>query len=59
MFDMNDIEKRMKGALDNLQAQSCWPTHWQGFCSALVDNLRVEVYGSQMPLNQLASSERS
>jgi ribosome recycling factor len=54
MTDMNDIEKRMKGALDNFKHTLA------GFrtgraSAALVDNIRVEVYGSMMPLNQLAS----
>jgi len=54
MVDMNDIEKRMKGAVDNFKHTLA------GFrtgraSAALVDNLRVEVYGSQMPLNQVAS----
>lgn len=54
MADINDVEKRMKGAVDNFKHNLA------GFrtgraSSALVDNLRIEVYGSQMPLNQVAS----
>jgi ribosome recycling factor len=54
MFDINDIEKRMKGALDNFKHNLAGLRTGRA-SAALVDNLRVEVYGSQMPLNQLAS----
>jgi len=54
MVDMNDIEKRMKGALDNFKHNMAGLRTGRA-SAALVDNLRIEVYGSQMPLNQLAS----
>jgi ribosome recycling factor len=54
MVDMNDIEKRMKSSVENFKHNLA------GFrtgraSAALVDNLKVEVYGSMMPLNQVAS----
>ena len=54
MADINDIEKRMKGAVDNYKHNLAGLRTGRA-SAALVDNLRVEVYGSQMPLNQLAS----
>lgn len=54
MVDINDIEKRMKGAVDNFKHNLAGLRTGRA-SAALVDNLRVEVYGSQMPLNQLSS----
>lgn len=54
MVDINDIEKRMKGAVDNFKHNLAGLRTGRA-SAALVDNLRIEVYGSQMPLNQLAS----
>ncbi len=54
MVDINDIEKRMKGAIDNFKHNMAGLRTGRA-SSALVDNLRAEVYGSMMPLNQLAS----
>ncbi len=54
MVDIADIEKRMKGALDNFKHNMAGLRTGRA-SAALVDNIRVEVYGSQMPLNQLAS----
>jgi ribosome recycling factor len=51
---MNDVEKRMKGAVDNYK-HNLGGLRTGRASAALVDNLRIEVYGSQMPLNQLAS----
>ena len=50
---LEDAETRMKGALSSLQVDL------SGFrtgraSTALIDRLHVEVYGSEMPLNQLA-----
>ncbi len=54
MVDITDIEKRMKGAVDNFKHNLAGLRTGRA-SAALVDNIRVEVYGSQMPLNQLAS----
>ncbi len=54
MVDINDVEKRMKGALDNFKHNLAGLRTGRA-SAALVDNLRIEVYGSQMPLNQVAS----
>jgi ribosome recycling factor len=54
MPDLNDVEKRMKGAVDNFKHNLAGLRTGRA-SAALVDNLRVEVYGSQMPLSQLAS----
>lgn len=52
--DFDDIERRMKGAVDNLK------TEFSGLRSgrastAMLDPITVEVYGAQMPINQCAT----
>lgn len=54
MVDLADISKRMDGALDSFQHNLAGLRTGRA-STALVDNLKVEVYGSIMPLNQLAS----
>jgi ribosome recycling factor len=54
MVDIADVEKRMKGAVDNFKHNLAGLRTGRA-SAALVDNLRVEVYGSMMPLAQLAS----
>lgn len=54
MVDINEVEKRMKGAIDNFKHNMAGLRTGRA-SAALVDNIRVEVYGSMMPLNQLAS----
>lgn len=53
-FDKNDLERRMKGALDTLKHDL------QGLrtgraSTTLLDPIQVEVYGANMPLNQVAT----
>ncbi len=54
MFDLNDIEKRMRGSLDALKRELAGLR--TGRASAhLLDPVQVSVYGSKMPLNQVAT----
>src|SRR4029077_18671412 len=53
-FDLNDLEKRMRGSLDALKRELSGLR--TGRASAhLLDPIQVSVYGSKMPLNQLAT----
>lgn len=54
MPDINEVEKRMKGAVENFKHNLAGLRTGRA-STALVDNLRVEVYGSMMPLNQCAN----
>ncbi|HCR86272.1 MAG TPA: ribosome recycling factor [Alphaproteobacteria bacterium] len=54
MPDINEVEKRMKGAVENFKHNLAGLRTGRASV-ALVDNLRVEVYGSMMPLNQCAN----
>lgn len=54
MVDMNDLKRRMSGALDVLK------TEFQGFrtgraSTSMLEPVTVEVYGSKMPLNQVGN----
>ena len=54
MTDLNDIERRMDGAVKSLH------TEFSGLrtgraSTSLLDHVTVEAYGSHMPLNQLAT----
>ena len=54
IIDLKDFDRRMHGALDMLSKE------FQGLRTGrasvnLLDNIFVEVYGSKMPINQLAS----
>lgn len=53
-YDKNDIKRRMDGAIDNLHKEFAGLR--TGRASAnLLDPVSVEVYGSKMPLNQVAT----
>jgi ribosome recycling factor len=53
-FDMDDIKRRMDGALDSLRKEFAGLR--TGRASAnLLDPIVVDAYGSNMPLNQVAS----
>jgi ribosome recycling factor len=53
-YDKADIERRMAGAVESLK-QDLGGLRTGRANSALLDPVTVEVYGSTMPLNQLAS----
>ena len=53
-LDLDDLEKRMSGALDALKKE------FQGLRTGrasvnLLDTVQVEAYGSHMPINQVGS----
>jgi ribosome recycling factor len=53
-YDKADLERRMNGALESLKSDlACLRTGRAH--TALLDPIVVEVYGSSMPLNQVAS----
>lgn len=53
-FDLDEIEKRMRAALEGLRRE--FSTLRTGRASAnLLDPVQVSVYGSKMPLNQVAT----
>lgn len=53
-FDLKDIERRMQGAVSVLKQE--FATLRTGRANAsILDPVTVEAYGSQMPLNQLAT----
>ena len=53
-FDINDLEKRMRGSLEALKRELSGLR--TGRASAhLLDPIQVSVYGSKMPLNQVAT----
>src|SRR5512135_512924 len=53
-FDMNDLKRRMQGAIGALRQEMSGLRTGRA-SSALLDHLQVEAYGSHMPLNQLAT----
>ncbi len=53
-LDMKDLKRRMEGALDNFQSELAGLRTGRASVS-LLDPVTVEAYGSQMPLNQVAS----
>ena len=53
-FDLNDIKRRMQGALTSLK-QELSGLRTGRASAGLVDHVQVEAYGSHMPLNQLAT----
>ena len=53
-FDMNDLKRRMQGAVASLK-QELGGLRTGRASSALLDHVQVEAYGSHMPLNQLAT----
>jgi ribosome recycling factor len=53
-FDMNDLKRRMQGAIAALK-QELGGLRTGRASAALLDHVQVEAYGSHMPLNQLAT----
>jgi ribosome recycling factor len=53
-YDKSDLERRMQGALDALKHDLSGLRTGRAN-AALLDPVHVEVYGSQMPLNQVAT----
>jgi len=53
-YDKADLERRMQGALDALKHDLSGLRTGRAN-TALLDTIAVEVYGSQMPLNQVAT----
>ncbi|MEY2943910.1 MAG: hypothetical protein RLY97_1924 [Pseudomonadota bacterium] len=53
-FDKADLERRMKGAVDSLKGDLSGLRTGRAN-TALLDPVTVTVYGSQMPLNQVAT----
>jgi ribosome recycling factor len=53
-FDMNDLKRRMQGAIAALK-QELGGLRTGRASSGLLEHLQVEAYGSHMPLNQLAT----
>jgi len=53
-YDKADIERRMQGALDSLKSDLSGLRTGRAN-TALLDPVQVEVYGSLMPLNQVAT----
>jgi ribosome recycling factor len=53
-FDMNDLKRRMQGALASLK-QELGGLRTGRASSALLEHVQVEAYGNHMPLNQLAT----
>jgi ribosome recycling factor len=53
-FDMNDLKRRMQGAIASLK-QELGGLRTGRASSALLEHVQVEAYGNHMPLNQLAT----
>ncbi len=53
-FDKADLERRMKGAVESLKGDLSGLRTGRAN-TALLDPITVEVYGAQMPLNQVAT----
>jgi ribosome recycling factor len=53
-FDINDIERRMRGAFDSLKRDLSGLRTGRA-STAMVDPIVVNVYGARMPLNQVAT----
>src|ERR1700752_3223814 len=53
-FDMNDLKRRMQGAIASLK-QELSGLRTGHASSALLEHVQVEAYGNHMPLNQLAT----
>ena len=53
-FDINDLKRRMQGALASLK-QEISGLRTGRASTGLLDHVQVEAYGSHMPLNQLAT----
>ena len=53
-FDMNDLKRRMQGAIASLKQELAGLRTGRA-STALLEHVQVEAYGSHMPLNQLAT----
>jgi ribosome recycling factor len=53
-FDMNDLKRRMQGAVASLK-QELSGLRTGRASTALLDHVQVEAYGNNMPLNQLGT----
>ena len=53
-FDMNDLKRRMQGAIHSLK-QELGGLRTGRASSALLEHVQVDAYGGHMPLNQLAT----
>ena len=53
-LDVKDVERRMKGALENLRHEFAGLRTGRA-SAAMLDPITVDVYGAAMPLNQVAS----
>ena len=53
-YDKSDLERRMKGAVESLRGDLSGLRTGRAN-TALLDPIMVEIYGSHMPLNQVAS----
>jgi ribosome recycling factor len=53
-FDLNDLKRRMQGALSSLK-QELSGLRTGRASTGLLDHVQVEAYGNNMPLNQLAT----
>ena len=53
-FDENDLRRRMNGALNSLKEEFIGLRTGRA-STALLDTLKVDAYGSKMPINQVAS----
>jgi ribosome recycling factor len=53
-YDKNDLNRRMHGALDNLKHDLAGLRTGRA-STALLDPIQVEVYGANMPINQVAT----
>jgi len=53
-YDKNDIQRRMDGATESLKSDLVGLRTGRA-STALLDPITVEVYGAQMPLNQIAT----
>lgn len=54
MANLQEIEKKMKASLDNFKHNMAGLRTGRAN-AGLVENIRAEIYGSQMPINQCAS----
>ena len=53
-FDIKDVERRMRGALDNLKREFSGLRTGRA-TAAMLDPVVVTIYGAKMPLNQVAT----
>src|ERR1700756_4903991 len=53
-FDMNDLKRRMQGAIGALKQEMSGLRTGRA-STALLDHVQVDAYGTHMPLNQLAT----